>query len=166
MAKYLKQPLPVVTSKVALPTNLYRLLAVYDDNDQHTRHNNNGAYLFDLVDYYGNAFDDDTEIYIDYVGLILDDQCRPMIHESHVAACETFCKLQAFEEEYAMGKFSPRMYEQWMQALPGQIQASRGSNYRQFTKEHLNHLNVIRGNMFPRLESTPLRDEQTYPARP
>lgn len=165
MVQYMEQPLTVVNSKAPLPTNLYRLTAVYNSTDQPVRYNSNGAYLFDLVDYNGNQLEDDDEIYIDYVGLVLDNQCRPMIHESHIQACEVFCKLQAFEEEYAMGKFNPRLFEMWQQSLPGLIQASRGSNYRQFTKEHLTQLSIIRGNMFSRIERTPLRDEQTYPER-
>ena len=161
----MEQPLTVVNSKVALPSILYRLKAVYDENDMPVRYNTNGSYLFDLVDYYGKAFEDDDIIYIDYVGLVMDDQCRPMIHEAHIQACEVFCKTQMFEEDYAMGKFNPRLYETWTQSLPGLVHAARGSNYRQFTEEQLNQINIIRGNMFPRIEKTSVRDEQIYPDR-
>ena len=166
MIKYIEQPLQVIGSKVALPSNIHRLTAAYDEDDQPIRYNTNGAYLFDVVDYHGNSFEDENEIYIDYVGLVMDDQCRPMIHEAHSQACEVFCKLQMFEEDYAMGRFNARLYEEWQSSIGGLVQSARGSNYRQFTEEQLNHLVIIKGNMFPRLEKTSVRDEQVYPKRP
>lgn len=161
----MEQPLDVVNATAYLPSNLYRLLNTYDENDIEIRYSTNGAYLFNMVDYNGNVVEDADEIFIDYIGLVLDDDCKPMIHEKHIQACETFCKMQMFEEEYAMGKFNINLWREWQQGLPGMIQAAKGSNYRQFSRDHLTNINIIRGNMFPRLEKTTLRDENIYPKK-
>lgn len=157
MVHYVKVPLTVTSRQVELPCNIHRILDVYDSDEARVQYYNNGAFLVDLRDDTGEELDDSVEtIYINYVGLPLDDDGIPLILKGHEPACETFCKINFFEEKVALGEFSPDLWEKWNQQFSGQITSAKQS-VRHMDRYDIDKLNIIKGNMIIKIGSMPIK---------
>ena len=127
-----------------MPCNVFRLLDVYSAAEEYINYYNNGAYLILPADYKSD------HVYINFVGTALSDEGEPLIIKGHENACETFCKIRLFEEDVAYGRFNMQLWAMWKEEFSGQVAASK-SDMRHFDRQHFNKLNIIRGNMIPKI---------------
>lgn len=89
-----------------VPCNLYRLLDVMGDNNMtRIKYYYDGTYIR-LDNNYGYA-----SIYINYYGLPIDDQWRPLIIKGHEKAVEYFCIKMLFEEDFIQGKMNATQWQ-------------------------------------------------------
>ena len=131
---------------VKIPCNVFRILDAYDEDDNPLNVYNNGAYLYNITDKYGEALDDGDTVYLNYKGIPVDEDGIVMIPEWQKAACETYCKIKLTEEMVGMGKFDKQLWMLWNQQLPGQCVAAR-SQFRMRTRKDLDDFNIVRYNM-------------------
>lgn len=133
--------------RALLPCNVFRIFDVFsDENDDSSRveYYNTGTYLSLPEDY---ALD---YVFITYAGIPVNELGEPLIIKGHENACETFCKLQIFEEDVCYGKFDKDMYLRWDDKFSGQLINAK-TDMRHFDRDHFNKLIVIRGNMIPKI---------------
>ena len=152
MSKFLYVGLTVTNGQVLLPCNIHRILDCYDASDSIIDYklNTAGSYLTTLTyQSSGETYDQDT-LYLNYAGTIVDvDTGYPMIMKGHEQACETFCKIKAFEEQALYQKIDPRIFDRWSFQLSGQIANAKQNPYRHKTRQDLQNLEIIRANVLP-----------------
>ncbi len=147
-----------INGLVKVPCNVFRILDIYEANENPLTAANNGSYLYNLQDKYGNAPDDGDIIYLNYKGIHVDNDGIPQIVTWHQEACETYCKIKILEEAVGMGKFKESMYERWLMMLPGQISAAK-NNFRHKTRKEVDDLNIIRYNMIVKIHNLPIQQK-------
>lgn len=133
-----------------LPCNIHRLLDVFDISEQTIFYQNNGTHLYGLKDYNGNLIADGTTIYLNYIGTNIDVKTGiPLCLRGHEFVCETYCKIQAFEEDVTLKNFDANMYALWINSLPGLIAAAKQDVHQHISREMVNRNIIIRANMIP-----------------
>ena len=150
MVRYEEVELTVESCRALLPCNLERILDIYDPNESIVvGAQNMGSYLSLPDDY-----TDDT-VFINYVGTPLSNQGIPLIVKGHENACELFCKIRTFEEDMVDGRFDKNLWMSWDQQFSGMCQNAL-QNWKHKTRDDINKLQVIRGNMIPVIGLTTL----------
>jgi hypothetical protein len=161
MIKYEEIDLTVNNNMVLLPCNIFRILDVYlGDNQIGLDYKNNGSYLYDLKQN-GNILNlpDNSIIYINYRGINIDTNTGEfLIVKGHEEACKTYCKIQMFEEDVALGKFNASLWAGWQQQFSGQFLGAR-NNYQHKSRKQIDDLNIIRGNMIQKIGDLSLYHE-------
>jgi hypothetical protein len=127
---------------VFTPCNIFRLMDVYDSSGRRITYSYNGSYIM-LPE--TNTLD---VIYINYFGSVVNEEGVPLVPKQYINAAETFCKINAFEEEVAQGTFSMSMWDLWNQQLTGQTMNAR-SDFRHMDQRTIDKWNIIKGNMIP-----------------
>jgi hypothetical protein len=95
----------VVDGKVELPTDCFKLEAVYDQNNSLVKDcSTQGQYIQFSSRYMPTA------VYIDYYSIPADAQGFPLIKRGYEAACYAYCVYKMFEED--AGTIPPRI-PQW-----------------------------------------------------
>lgn len=151
--------LTVTNGIVLLPCNVYRIYDVYDASNNQLMYNTNGAYLYDFkINGTSVTFNDNDVLYINYVGINVDDNGEILIVKGHETACKTWCKINAFEEDAAYGKFDKSMWSLWREEFSNQCLAAR-YNIRHKDRLNIDNINKIRGNMLPKIGSLILYHE-------
>lgn len=152
MVNYEEVGIVYTNNMLPLPCNIYRILDVFDSNEELLFYENNGSYLYGLKDDNGISVAEDTTIYLNYIGTSIDLVTgTPLCLKGHEFVCETYCKLQAYEEDVALKNFAPDMYALWQGSLPGLIAAAKQDVYRHMDRSQVNNRVIIRGNMIPRI---------------
>ena len=150
MIKYLEIPLKLVKQRVKLPSNVFKLLDVYPPKEygyKSKRVNFREQARYIILD---NDYNHDR-VMINYIGTPLDDDtCLPLINADHQPACETFCKINAFEEASAFNKISVNLYHDWKQRFDGQIQGVKGG-VRGWSRDKFAKMTIIMGDKIPRI---------------
>lgn len=155
MILYLEMPFEVIPPaanglqpSILLPCNIYRILDVFSDANNKksfVENYNEGSYLYLPVNY------DKQYIFLNFVGLPIDENGDVLIVKGHEQACETFCKIKNFEEAAMTGKFDIRLWLEFEQKFSGQIANSKYSVMRTMQRSDYNKLLIIRGNMVPKI---------------
>lgn len=155
---YRKIPLAIKKGKALLPSNLYRLLDVFDGEDPdleaRVRFNRQGKVLKQLIDYKKDV------IWINYIGTPIDEQCLPLIYEDHFPACETLCKINGFEGDALYSEVNQNIYGDWKQRFDGMIQGVKGG-YRNWTAQDFADMTIIMGNEITHIGFQPLAHKYT-----
>lgn len=150
MNQYMEIPLKLKSGYVELPSNIYKLLDVYDKpkSDLRLYYNkiNNRLYV---PKYKGET------LYINYVGTPIDEDCMPLIHSDHQPACETYCKINSFAEDFLLAKINQNEYNDWKLRFDGMIQSAKGWG-RRWDNQKLQHMDIIFGDQIPRIGYMPL----------
>jgi len=150
MLRYEQIPLTVQSSnRTLLPTNMYKLIDVYNKSNQALSHYRNGRYLIIKNSKVGDEF------FINYVGTPIDERGIPMIHKDHQPACETYCKIQAFQEEALNRTIDMNLYNNWQERFDGMCQSAKGG-FRSWDSQRFQRMNIILGNQIPRIGFMPL----------
>jgi hypothetical protein len=148
LCKFLQIPLAVESGKALTPCGITRILDVYSDPDDETSVVNatdNGVYLIMPAGY------DQDYVFINYVGVPVNEDGEIMILKTHEEACKTYCKMCHFEEAAFTGRFNYNMWQGWDMKFSGQIRNSRYDVFRNWPREKYNELNAIHGNMIPKI---------------
>lgn len=167
MVKYLEIPLNVTnTRRVKIPTNNFKLLDVYAPaeynyqgrSNRQRRVNFREQARYIVLD---NDYDHDR-VMINYIGTPLDDDtCLPLINADHQPACETFCKINAFEEHSAFNKISVNLYHDWKQRFDGMIQGVKGG-VRGWSRDKFAKMTIIMGDKLPRIGFMTLAHREVF----
>jgi hypothetical protein len=155
-------PIEVTNNMLQLPCNLFKLEDVYDDNEEMlSYYNNNGFYLYNMKDKSGNPIAEGSTIHLNYEGTNIDLKTgTPLCAKGHEFICETFCKLQAFEEDVSLKNFSSELYGLWLNSLSGLVAAAKQDIYQHKTRQDNDRITVIKGNMIPMIGNLPLKHKQ------
>ena len=153
MVKFLEVPLNVVSGKVILPGNLYKLMDVYDNENKETpiriRYNRQRSVLKQLIARDNQKYDKNV-VWINFIGTALNSDCIPLIDENHYPACLTYCQIQGFEYEALYGEINMTVYMDWKQRFDGMIQGCK-SDIRDWSSQDWEHMLVVMGNEIPRI---------------
>jgi len=160
MVLYRQIPLNVVRNQVYLPENLYKLLDVFEyiseSNQKRVRfnRNKNGKVIKQLINY------DKDVVWINYIGTPMNDDCMPLIDVDHFPACETLCKINAFEGDALYGEISQAVFMDWKDRYDGMIQGVKGG-VKNWTAQDFAEMTVIMGNEIPKIGFMPLANNFT-----
>jgi len=150
MWKFMDIRVEVRGGRVMLPSNLYKLIDVYDpDTSKPVRFNRTGMVIKQLIGYRKKA------IALNYIGTPVDKDCIPLINEDHFSACETLCKINGFEVDALYNDINQGMYQDWKQRFDGMIQGVKGG-FRNWSAQEFNDMVTIQGNEIPRVGRQPL----------
>lgn len=127
---------------VYTPCNIFRLLDVFNSSGSRIDYSYNGSYIILPSD---NTL---TEIFINYKGTPIDDDGIPLIPKTQQLACETYCKIKAYEEDVAYGDFNGEIWMNWKNELPNMIAAGK-NDWRFMDRHAIDKLNIIHGNLVP-----------------
>jgi hypothetical protein len=160
MMKFEEVPLTVTSNMLLLPCNVFRILDVYESVNKNLTYKNNGAYLYDFK-YNGvkQTYSDNFTLYLNYIGINIDESTGEiLIVKGHEEACKTFCKIEAFAEDAAYGRFSKDIWAMWKEEFSGQFKAAR-YNVQHKSRLDIDNLNIIRGNMIPKIAGIELHHQ-------
>lgn len=155
MVKFIEIPLIVTDfSKALMPCNVFKIMDVYlqpKDNNSRVNYNRNGdgRYLF---------FDTDLRlrrVYINYIGTPVNRDGIPLIVRAHEMACLYYSLYNSLMEVASEGKFDMSMWGLFRNETPLRIAEAIGSK-RHRDSADMNHLDIIRGNMVPKIGSMSL----------
>lgn len=101
----------IVDGKVELPTDCFKLEAVYSNNNQLVKDcSTQGQYVQFSTLY------TPTEVYIDYYSIPADADGFPLIKRGYEAACYAYCVMKMFEEDASV--IPPRIQQwRWLQMV-------------------------------------------------
>ena len=101
----------IVDGKVELPTDVFKLEAVYDQNNQLIKDCvNQGQYV------HFSTLHMPTAVYIDYYSIPADEDGFPLIKRGYEAACYAYCVYKMFEEDASV--IPPRIQQwRWLQIV-------------------------------------------------
>jgi len=162
MWRFREVPLTIGFEKMVLmPCNVYKIEDLYDDSDNHLTFDKTNTHLFNIRDKATDVeYEEGDVVYINYIGVPVDkDTGQVLIPAGHEIACETFCKIMFFEEDRMLGIGDPNYWENLNVLFSNQVMAVR-SDYRHTTNEHLQKINIIRGNMLSSIGRMPLAHEK------
>lgn len=147
MVKFVEVPLAVDDFVfVTKPCNIYKILDVFDkhNNPVPFTTNQNGTKLVLRPE------KKHTMVYINYVGMPVNEQGIPLVIRGHENACIYGCLQNALMEPAAMGEINANFYAMIQQKATNFIIEARGT-IRHKTREDWNKLNIIQGNIVPKI---------------
>lgn len=145
----------MTNNMVKLPCNVFRILDVFDEDENQLEFKTNGDYLYDIIDESGDAIEDGTIVYLNYRGIPVDEDGMIVIPEWFQIPCETYCKIKLLEEDVGYGKFDKDLWMLWNTQIPGQIVAAR-NNFRLSSRKSIDDLNLIKYNMLQKIGDLPI----------
>lgn len=162
MVNYEEIDLTVDNGMVLLPCNIFRILDVYEHRNRILEYDmtDNGTYIYNFR-HNGRKvhYPDGSRIFINYRGTNIDEKTGEMlIVKGHEIPCKTWCKINAFEEDAAMGRFNEKLWFYWKEEFSGQFQAAK-QNFQHKSRSRIDNLNIIRGNMIPKIAGLSLHHE-------
>ncbi len=159
MVKFIEVAIPVDNFvRCLIPCNVHRILDVYSrprDPKSTVRFNRNpdGRYLY---------FDPElrlTKIYINYIGNPVNKDGVYLIVRGHEIACMYYSIYHALMEDALMGKIDRNIWKMIRDETPLRM-IEAGSSIRHMTHEDWNRLNIIQGNMIPKIGGITLLNTQ------
>ena len=148
LVHFLQICLTVENGMALTPCNITRILDIYSDPDNENsvvNASDNGVYLIMPVDY---SLD---YVYINYVGCPINEEGEILILKGHEEVCKTYCKINHFEEDVTNRKFDANIWAMWDTKFSNQVKNARYDVFRNWTRDKFNQLNVIHGNMVPKI---------------
>jgi len=145
LVPYYKAKITVKDKMARVPPYCARLLDVYsnpDDEKSHVNYYNNGAYIILGSDYV------QPHVYINFMGLPLDEEGIPLIKKGHEEACVWHCLVNAHLEDFINGRISPTAYGEMKGERNLQVQAAMQS-YSDMDRQELMEIAAIHMNMLP-----------------
>jgi hypothetical protein len=140
-------PLVIDQKKALLPCNCHKLLDVFDSSGTRIKFRKDGSYLF---------FDDNyTGIVINYRGLPVDDEGRPLFIQTHILALARYCIMNYFEEDFVTGKMDGQRWGYITNEWENQRDIARAS-LRNLSRNEIEEILQINADMVPKLGYIPL----------
>ena len=123
-----------------VPCNLYRLLDVMDMYWNRIPYYNDGTYIRMDSKFYGK------QIRINYYGLPIDPDGRPLIVKGHEKACEYFCMKQIMEEDFLTGKLNNVQWQYILSEYDDGLQKAWHS-IQNLSRNEMEEISRIKHNM-------------------
>jgi hypothetical protein len=140
-------PLVIDQKKAALPCNCHKLLDVFTDSKRRVKFRKDGTYLFFHENY--------TDVVINYRGLPVDDQGRPIFVNGHIMALARYCIMNYFEEDFVSGKMDGQRWQYLVDQWENSRDVARAS-MRNLTRNDIEQILQINADMIPKLGYIPL----------
>lgn len=131
-----------------LPCLVYRILDVHNSNDVRLSFRKRAGYIM-LED---NTID---SIYIDYLGVPVNEQGELLIDKNHAQAIEAFILSKIYYEDFLNGKLHPNLWQDINLKLENELLAAK-SSFRHWDQSKFETIQAIRGNMVPDIAKVPL----------
>lgn len=147
MVKFVKIPLAVEDfTFIDKPCNVYRILDLFDgrNNPIPFTTNQNGTRLVVRRELRL------TSVQMNFVGMPVMDDGTPLIIRGHENACIYKCLANALMEDFSLGKLNANFYDMIQKKATNYIIEARGT-LRHKTREDWNKLNIIQGNIIPKI---------------
>lgn len=142
--KFRQVPLTVANCIAKLPCNVYRIEDVYLPSGN-VPYYNDGAYLRLPEDFRG------TVIYINYIGIPVDNEGIPLILKGHEQANVSFCVLQLLTPLHMAGQLkNPNVYAEYTDKVNYQCHAAK-NGYRHKDRAAVNQEVIVWGNTIPKI---------------
>lgn len=133
--------------KAALPCNCNKLLDVFQSPHRRVKFRKDGTYLFFSENY--------TDVMINYRGLPVDDQGRPIFVTGHLNALARYCIMNYFEEDFVTGKMDSQRWQYLVDQWENSRDVARAS-MRDLSRNDIEQILQINANMVPRLGYIPV----------
>lgn len=151
MAIYEAVPLTVNSMRMAkIPCNVFKLEDVfYDPNNSDSVFEglgNNGSYLFGFPDFVKVG----SIVYINYVGIPIDENGDPLIIRGHQEACKQYCMSQILFQDYINGKIPMQVWIEIDRKFSNMTTAAL-QDATEFTRDHYNTLIKIHASVITRI---------------
>lgn len=147
LVHYRKVKIKVVDKSARIPPYCSRLLDVYEDpqrNDKAIPYYNNGAYIVLNSDYKKD------HLYINFMGLAIDEDGIPMIKKGHEEACLRHILVNLYYEDFLTGRISPTAYGEMKEERNLQVQAAV-QDLSNYDRKQLMEIAAIHMNMMPHI---------------
>jgi hypothetical protein len=147
LISYNKVKLQVKDKMARIPPYCARLLDVYDDpekSNSHVNYYNNGSYVI-----LGSEYTKD-HVYINFLGIALDEDGIPLIKKGHEEACIRHCIVNAYYEDFINGRIAAVVYGEMKEERNLQVQAAVQS-YDNISRKDLAEISAIHMNMLPHI---------------
>lgn len=158
LADYTRIKCVVTDNKALLPCNIYRLLDVFDANDNRYRaYTNDGTHIiFNSSQSFNKDSVGRSYIMINYRGIAVDPKTGfPLIPRGQELACEAYCVWNLYYEDYLNGRLNGQQWSVIDNNKIVQCEAAKGG-FRHFDNEEMRrYLNVV-VNMIPNMRRIPL----------
>lgn len=158
MAPYRGVELKIEQFKALLPCNVYRLLDVYDNNDNRIdNYANDGIHIiFQSGQQFNTNDDGDQVVKVNYIGINVDTKTGyPLIPRGHELACEAYCVYNLYYEDFLTGKINGNAWSYIDNAKMIQCEAAKGG-FRHYSNDDMKkYLNVVM-NMIPNMKRIPM----------
>ena len=162
MVQYLRIPLAVSGQRrVKLPSNIYKLLDVYEYNDNPDYNSLRIGYRKLAGHIILNKDPKEKRVMINYIGTPLDENCMPLINSDHQPACETYCKINLFEEKALNNRINQNLYFDWKQRFDGMIQGVKGG-VRGWDRQKWAKMTIVMGDELPHIGFMPLANNDIF----
>jgi len=137
--------LAVKNDRTILPCNIFRLLeAKRTRNGTRITYRRNGRFLI---------FGTHSElgaVYIDYVGLPVDENGVPYILEGHEQACAAYVVYKLYLGDFLAQKITLNAWAEIKQDMINKVRAC-GQDFRHYSSEYFDSLRKIQFDMVPKL---------------
>lgn len=148
--KYRNVAIPVKHNRAYLPCNIYRVLSVHRNKCAVTRYQWDGAYLrFNWDD--PATFNDEYFIYVDYLGVAVDEDGLPMILDGNQEACYWYVLTKIYFEDYVSGILPENRY-MFMQERMGHYVTKAKGSFRNVSRDDLNEVQMLMHNLIPKVK--------------
>jgi hypothetical protein len=149
-AQYRNVEIPVKFNKGYMPCNVYRLLNVHRNKCSIAKYNWDGAYLkFNFDD--PSTFNSEYTVFIDYLGVMVDDQGLPMILDGNQEACYWYCMTKLYFEDFMNGLVAEGKY-MFLQDRLGHYVSKCKTSFRHVTRDDMNEIQRIMHNLVPKVK--------------
>ena len=139
MNKYVVD-LRVHKGRVTLPINIYRILVITDQSGNVIKHKTIGGLYIHGLDKYEGEY-----IRIEFLGVVMDYDCIPLIAASHKDACKRYIIIQLFEDEALSDVNMYKMQQnRWAEFAGIVIKTKQG--FREWTMDAIASLSTHRYN--------------------
>lgn len=139
--------LDIDQKKALLPCNCHKLLDVFHGNGRRLKFRKDGTYLF---------FDDNyNDVYINYRGLPVDEEGRPLFIRGTEKALARYCIMNYHEEDYVSGKLDGQRWQWLVEKWEDERDVAR-ANLRSLTRNEIEEMLQINSDMVPKLGYIPL----------
>lgn len=149
-AKYRNVPIQVKNNKGYVPCNIYRLLSVHRNKCSVAKYDWDGAFLRFNFDDPGTMGKEYT-VYIDYLGVKVDNEGLPMILDGHQEACFWYCMTKIYFEDYMNG-LVPENRFMFLQDRLGHYVDKAKTSFRYVTRDDMNEIQRIMHNLVPKVK--------------
>jgi len=150
MAKYEEigiELLPNRPPSFVLPPNVFQLKDVYESlssSASHVKFNMQGKKVI-----LHKSFPNDI-VYINYIGIRVDEDGYPLINDTHFQACLWFCIHNHFMADFISGKMDGQRWG-WIVDKMSTIMQATQSSFRSWTTEDYFRMEVVFGNMLTKI---------------
>ena len=157
-------PLQVKNNQARLPCNVHRIIHVrghhghegnyaeYNNNHVDLSYNNNGAYISFDHNRERHHEENNKYVFITYYGTKIDlETGEPLILRTHIKACEAYCVQQVYYEKFLNNEINGQQWRVIDERVTEGCNIAISQGIRFKDDKDLNRLDMIRGNMIPKL---------------